>query len=63
MKGLLTNIWRWNPVVGGWVLVRDSYLENATRWLAVFRGDEPNSVFMVSKRRPVKAPKALTNAE
>ncbi len=52
----LTNLWRWNAAGGYWALVRDSYRENAKRWLAIFQGDEPTATFKISKRRPVKAP-------
>ena len=52
----LTNIWKYNPITGGWMLVRDSYKENAATWLRIFQGDEPSVIFKVSKRRPIKAP-------
>lgn len=56
MSSDLTNIWRYSPATGYWVLVRDTYRENAARWLEILRGDEPGAVFKASKRRPVKAP-------
>ena len=54
----LTNIWRWKPIEGYWHLVRDTYPENAARWIEILQGDEPETHFKVSKRRPRKAPKA-----
>lgn len=54
----LTNIWRYNVVSGGWELVRDTYLENAERWLEILRGDEPGVTFKAAKKRPTKAPGA-----
>lgn len=54
----LTNIWHWKPIEGYWSIVRDTYPENAARWLEILQGDEPDTHFKVSKRRPLKAPKA-----
>ena len=53
----LTNIWRYDPITGGWNLMRDTYKENAARWLEICQQDEPGAVFKVSKRRPVNPPK------
>ena len=57
MVSELTNIWKYNPATGSWTLVRDSYKENAPRWMEIFQGDEPDAVFKISKKRPVKSPK------
>lgn len=54
----LTNIWRYNATAGHWELVRDTYTENAARWLEILQGDEPGATFKASKRRPTKAPEA-----
>jgi hypothetical protein len=59
VKSELTNIWRWNKRAGYWALVRDTYIENAGRWLAILRGDEPGETFKTAKRRPVTAPKGV----
>ena len=58
IKSDLTNIWRYKPASGAWELVRDTYTENAARWLDILQGDEPGATFKASKRRPTKAPKA-----
>lgn len=52
----LTNIWRYSPTTGGWTLMRDTYKENANRWLEILQGDEPGVVFKIAKRRPTKEP-------
>ena len=53
----LTIIWRcYNATTGHWELVRDTYTENATRWLEILQGDEPGTVFKAAKKRPTKAP-------
>lgn len=56
IKSDLTNIWRYKPASGIWELVRDTYTENATRWLEILQGDEPGTVFKAAKKRPTKAP-------
>lgn len=56
MKYKLTYLWRYNPVTGFWVMVRDSLIENADRWLEIFQGDEPDAHFKLSKTRPTKPP-------
>jgi hypothetical protein len=53
----LTNIWAYDRASGGWRLVRDTYKDNAARWLEILRGDDPGTAYKVSKRRPVAAPK------
>lgn len=54
---MLTNIWRFNATLGYWQPVRDTYPENAARWLEILQGDEPGTVFKVAKKRPTKAPR------
>ena len=53
----LVNIWRYDPHNGEWNLIRDTYKENAARWLEIMRADEPGATFRAAKRRPVKPPK------
>lgn len=38
------------------MLVRDCWIDNAHRWLNVFRGDEPGEHFKISKSRPKMNP-------
>lgn len=54
---MLTNIWRFDTRAGCWMLVRDTYPENAPRWIEILQGDEPGTMFKVAKSRPTKAPR------
>lgn len=53
----LTNIWRYDAHNGEWNLMRDTYKENAQRWLEILQGDEPGAVLKIAKRRPTKEPR------
>lgn len=53
----LTNIWRYDAHNGEWNLMRDTYKENAQRWMEIMQGDEPGAVFKIAKRRPTKEPR------
>lgn len=57
-KPQIVNIWKFNAATGYWQLVRDCYRENAARWLEIFQGDEPDTVFKAQRTRPTKAPEA-----
>lgn len=57
MEYKFTYLWKYNKVTGYWVMVRDSLVENAKRWLEIFQGDEPDEHFKVAKTRPKAAPK------
>lgn len=51
----MLKIWskRWSVARGNhWVCERDSLPENAQAWLKIFRDDEPNVLFVASKRQP-----------
>ena len=52
-----TNIWRYDPITGYWRLARNVLKERAQDWLRIWRADEPNAVFKLSRHRPRKAPK------
>jgi len=59
-------LWKYNVRSGLWDSQRDVSPETQERWLNIFRKDEPNADFVVSKRRPNGRPKkteALTEAE
>lgn len=53
----LTNIWRYDADNREWNLMRDTYKDNAERWLVILQGDEPGAVFKIAKRRPTKEPR------
>lgn len=53
----LTNLWRYDAHNREWNLMRDTYKENAQRWLEILQGDEPGAVFKIAKRRPTKEPR------
>ena len=49
------KIWskRFTPARGNhWVHERNTTEENAQEWLKIFREDEPNVLFIASKRKP-----------
>lgn len=52
-----TYLWKFNRVTGFWLMVRDSLIENAERWLEIYQGDEPEEFFTLSKKRPYGIPK------
>lgn len=51
-----TKLWRWNPITGYWKYERTCKRDTAADWLKIFSDDEPNAVFAVSARDPVKPP-------
>jgi len=55
MKLPLT-LWRYNSISGYWREVRDVLPENKEAWLEIFRKDEPDIFFKVSKNRPHSMP-------
>ena len=46
------KLWRYNPITGYWVFVRECADENAEAWLVAFMRDEPDELFRLAKRRP-----------
>lgn len=53
----MLKIWskRWSVARGNhWQYERDTSEENCQAWLKVFRDDEPNVIFIASKRKPSK---------
>ncbi len=53
-----TKLWgyRFTPVRDwAWVLERDCSTGNASEWLRVFRNDEPDVTFLISRKKPTKS--------
>ena len=46
------KLWKYNPVTGYWVYVRDCDKQTAAQWLAIFQFDEPKAQFKLSARKP-----------
>jgi hypothetical protein len=46
------NLWKYNKITGYWVAIRSVTNETKEQWLSVFRADEPNELFKVSKNKP-----------
>ena len=55
-NGPETGIWEYNPITGIWRLFREAFESEADVWLAMVYRQEPNKVFVASKRRPTKKP-------
>ena len=51
-KEMSMKLWRYNPITGYWVFVRECADENAEAWLVAFMRDEPDELFRLAKRRP-----------
>lgn len=59
-KRLSLYSWRWTVGQGAhWRFERDVSAETRNEWLAVFRKDEPSISFIVSDKRPFKAPEVM----
>lgn len=46
------TLWKYNKITGYWVAVRSVTDETKEQWLALFKSDEPEELFKVSKHKP-----------
>ena len=54
------GLWKYNKVTGSWVLERMCAPDTKDRWLKIFQKDEPDEIFVLSKRKPKGKPKTGT---
>lgn len=47
------KLWKYNEITGYWVIVRNVIPEHAERWLEIFKEDDPNGKYCISKKRPI----------
>jgi hypothetical protein len=53
------QLWQFNRVTGLWNQQRAVTPETADAWLAIFKKDQPQEFFLISKNKPYLPPKAL----
>jgi hypothetical protein len=50
------GLWKYNKTTGFWSLERKCADDTASKWLNIFKTDEPDSFFKLSKNRPSGKP-------
>lgn len=50
------GLWKYNKITGMWKYQRDLTDETKTKWLEIFKKDEPDEFFVASKNKPNKKP-------
>jgi len=62
IRAILANdsvmkLWKYNAITGNWVYQRTTSKEDANQWLLIFRKDDPEDAFRISKNKPSGKPK------
>lgn len=56
-------LWRYNPITGYWVRVRDVTSTTRKQWLTIWQKAEPGRAFKVSKNKPKGKPAQTSEKE
>jgi hypothetical protein len=51
-----TGLWKYNPTTGIWTLCRTCLQVTAENWMAIFKKDEPDATFIISRKKPKQTP-------